>query len=122
MEQADITEHILSYLGVKKAHILTHDYGVSVMQELLARKVNFSILSVSFLNGALFPDLHRARLVQRLLENDILGPIVSKFMTYYSFRRSLGEVFGPNTQPTEEQFKDFWNLVMFNGGHLISHK
>lgn len=46
-------------LGVKEVHVLAHDYGVSVAQELLARHQErirngddaLRILSVGFLNG-----------------------------------------------------------------------
>ena len=37
MDQADIAEELLSQLGVKETHVLAHDYGDTVAQELLAR-------------------------------------------------------------------------------------
>ena len=37
MEQADITEHLLHQLEVPRVHILAHDYGDTVAQELIAR-------------------------------------------------------------------------------------
>ena len=38
MMQADLAEHILCQYGVKEFHILSHDYGDTVAQELLYRK------------------------------------------------------------------------------------
>jgi len=66
-DQARLHEAFVAHLGVEEAHLLVHDYGVSVAQEMLAafaeRGTNgFQILSCCFLNGGLFPELHRAKL------------------------------------------------------------
>ena len=70
--QADIFSALLDYLGVTAVHILSHNYGDTVAQELLARslaKVNITqrpsqqtikVLSVCLLNGGLFPETHKA--------------------------------------------------------------
>ena len=35
---------------------------------------------------------------------------------------SLGDVFGPETQPTEEEFSAFYSAVLHNDGYAINHK
>ncbi len=35
--------------------------------------------------------------------------------------QSFGEVFGPDTQPTEEEFQDFYAQLLFNQGNRASH-
>ena len=54
-QQADIYEAVLQQFGVSHYHILAHDYGDTVAQELLARQLDgnstLSINSVCFLNG-----------------------------------------------------------------------
>jgi hypothetical protein len=40
MNFANITEELLQSLGVSKIHILAHDLGDTVAQELLARQVD----------------------------------------------------------------------------------
>ena len=37
MEQATLQEEFLRYLGIRKVHILAHDLGDTVAQEMLAR-------------------------------------------------------------------------------------
>lgn len=37
IEQADIVEALLSHLRIKDVHIIAHDYGDTVAQELIAR-------------------------------------------------------------------------------------
>ena len=50
-----------------------HDYGDSVVQELLARdqegSLPFRIGSVCFLNGALFPEVHNPLFIQKVLRS-----------------------------------------------------
>ncbi|MEO7674730.1 MAG: alpha/beta hydrolase, partial [Pyrinomonadaceae bacterium] len=81
--QADVVEDLLGSLGIKAVHILAHDYGNTITQELLARaaevRLNFSISSICFLNGALFPETHRPILAQKLLISPI-GKFLGRLM------------------------------------------
>ncbi|MEM9285824.1 MAG: alpha/beta fold hydrolase, partial [Pseudomonadota bacterium] len=69
--QSDLAAHVASKYFAGDFHILAHDYGVSVGQELLARsgegQLSGHVLSCAFLNGGLLPALHRARPIQKLL-------------------------------------------------------
>jgi pimeloyl-ACP methyl ester carboxylesterase len=66
-DQADLHECWMDRLGLTRVHILAHDYGDTVAQELLARFMDrraaggegVEIASVCFLNGGLFPEQHR---------------------------------------------------------------
>ena len=128
-DQATIHEALLRELGVDFIHILAHDYGDSVAHELLARyeerrqasAAGIKIESVCFLNGGLFPEAHRARLIQRLLLT-ALGPLVSRLSSERRFRRSLAAVFGPQTRPSDEELKAAWSLVAHNDGWRIAHQ
>ncbi|HEY0988234.1 MAG TPA: alpha/beta fold hydrolase, partial [Kofleriaceae bacterium] len=55
LEQADLHEALLAKLRIRRVHVLAHDYGDTVAQELLAREIEdrVSLLSVAFLNGGL---------------------------------------------------------------------
>ncbi|TDU26684.1 pimeloyl-ACP methyl ester carboxylesterase [Panacagrimonas perspica] len=127
VDQAALHENLLVRLGVKEAHLLVHDYGVSVAQELLARHLErkeprqLELRSVTFLNGGLFPETHRARLVQKLLLGRF-GPLISKLNNEQRFNRSVAAVFGPDTQPSPEHARGFWRLAMQNNGHRIAHR
>lgn len=74
-EQADIFHSYLKKLNISHYHILAHDYGDTVAQEMLARQVTVNdsadqdrprIDSVCFLNGGLFPETHKPLLIQKL--------------------------------------------------------
>jgi pimeloyl-ACP methyl ester carboxylesterase len=130
MDQADLHETWLDRLGVSACHILAHDYGDTVAQELLARFIarrasgaaGLKLLSICFLNGGLFPEQHRATFTQRLLHSP-LGPMLSRMMTRKRFETGLCEVFGPDTRPSKETLDAFWTLATHGGGMpRIGHK
>ena len=123
--QADLHATLCAELGIARAHVLAHDYGVSVAQELLARheqwQQSLTLQSIVFLNGGLFPEVHRPRFIQKLLASP-LGLVVSLLNHEKSFSRSLAAVFGPNTQPSAEELHQFWQLIAENKGHRIMHR
>ncbi|MCA3083060.1 MAG: alpha/beta fold hydrolase, partial [Rhodocyclaceae bacterium] len=112
LNQADLCEAMLTKLGVSEFHILAHDYGDTVAQELLARAHDDSaasaLRSVCFLNGGLFPEAHRPRLVQRLLLSP-LGGIVAKQMDFTRFAKSMTSIFGAGTPPSRAELEAMWS-------------
>jgi pimeloyl-ACP methyl ester carboxylesterase len=128
-DQADLHEELLAERGIRSTHLLAHDYGDTVAQELLARfeerlaagTPGLELRSVCLLNGGLFPETHRIRLVQELLKSP-LGFLVGRLMSERRFGKSLGAVFGPNTRPSKAELREFWQLVNFNRGPLVAHK
>ena len=124
-DQARLHEAFVQFLGIEEAHLLVHDYGVSVAQELLAasreeRPGSFRILSCSFLNGGLFPEFHRARPIQKLL-NSPVGFLLNRFLSKASLRKSFHEIYGEK-KPTEEEIDQFYRLITYNDGKAIIHK
>ncbi|TVP60056.1 MAG: alpha/beta hydrolase [Halomonadaceae bacterium] len=124
-EQADIHQGWLEQLGIRHVHLLAHDYGSSVAQELMARdqegSLPFTIGSVCLLNGALCPEVHRPIMLQRLLLGP-LGGLVSRALTRRVFENNLCKIFGPDTQPTRANLEDFWQLLIHNNGQGVIHR
>ena len=128
-DQADLHENLLRAEGVRRYHILAHDYGDTVAQELLARHEerlaagddSLVLQSVCLLNGGLFPETHRPRPVQKLLLTP-LGPLLAAAMNERSFARSFSAVFGRSTRPDAAELRQFWELFAHGGGNRIAHK
>ena len=128
LDQADIHEAFLKEKGIEKAYIISHDYGDTVAQELLARcedrkksgEKGFQIERLCFLNGGLFPETHKALLIQKLLMSPI-GPIIGNMLNRQKLGKNFKNIFGPGTQPTEEELDEFWELIMHNNGKAITH-
>jgi pimeloyl-ACP methyl ester carboxylesterase len=115
---ADQAEAVLRHHGIEAFHLLAHDLGDTVAQELLARGGG-RIRSVCLLNGGIFPELHRPRPIQRLLASP-LGPLVSRSIDQKRFEKSLSAVFGANTRPTREDLAGFWECA--SDGVRIYHR
>jgi pimeloyl-ACP methyl ester carboxylesterase len=127
--QADLFEALASHIGVSDLHLLAHDYGDTVAQELIARvcdgrpggKARPGIRSACLLNGGLFPETHRALRIQKLLASR-LGPLVARLFNERGFRRSFARIFGPGTQPTDDELSEYWAVVSERDGHLLFPK
>lgn len=124
LEQADLQLALLQHLKITApVHLLAHDYGDSVAQELLARhyESRANIASCVFLNGGLFPETHRPVLMQKLLLSP-LGWMIGRAFSRDALVKSFTQIFGPHTWPSESALDDFWSLVQSNQGPRILHK
>jgi pimeloyl-ACP methyl ester carboxylesterase len=115
----------LKKLGIEACHILAHDYGDTVAQELLARfnesKLGVDIRSICLLNGGLFPETHHPRLIQTLLISPI-GFILSALFSKKKLQSNFNAIFGPDTQSTQEEINEFWELIAYNDGKNVMHR
>lgn len=121
--QADVHEALLRRLGIDAYHVLAHDYGDTVAQELLARRVDApdatpQVLGMAFLNGGLFPETHRAALVQKLLLSPA-GPLVARLTGRAALARNLRRIFGPRTPPDPAHVDGFWTLMTHGDGRAV---
>jgi pimeloyl-ACP methyl ester carboxylesterase len=124
MEQADLCEALINHLGVKQFHVLAHDYGDTVAQEMLARQ-NEGLgegqwQSCLLLNGGLFPETHRAVLAQRLLKSPI-GFLFRHALTKKSLHKSFDHIFG-DTKATQAELDGFFELFDREGGRRNVHR
>ena len=85
-----------------------------------ADQLPFSVQSVCFLNGGLFPETHQALLIQKLLLSP-LGPLINKLTSKKQFDKSFSSVFGLETKPTAQELDDFWNIIISGNGKHIFH-
>jgi pimeloyl-ACP methyl ester carboxylesterase len=132
-DHADMHEALLAHLKVDSCHVLAHDLGDSVGQELLARYEAGDhaygapiIESITWLNGGLFNEAYRPRLMQKLMSRTPLGDMTSRFQgTPVSRRlldRTLDEMFGPNTKPSPHMYEQFHQILGYNDGGRVLHK
>lgn len=123
-QQADLVDELVIKLNLKTFHVLAHDYGVSVAQELIARQIDGQgkgkFLSCCFLNGGLFPETHQTLLIQKLL-NSPVGPLINAVAGFKSFTRSFSHVFGKNTKPNKTELNEFWEVINYNNGKHLFH-
>lgn len=124
MMHADMHEALLRSLGVDRFAVVGHDLGVSVVQEMLARRADDPVLppirAAIFLNGGLFAEAYRPRPIQRILSSPaghVIGPVLPRA----AIRDAVIGLFGPDTKPTKADLEPFLDVLRHNGGRYVSH-
>lgn len=117
MEQTDLVVAMLAARGIHRVHVLAHDYGVHVVQELLARAQQDAggteapqILSAMLLSAPLFPEAYHPPLLKRLLLGP-LAPLYLGFIGQRRFGRAFSTLFGAQTRPGMIELQDYWTLI-----------
>jgi pimeloyl-ACP methyl ester carboxylesterase len=126
LDQADLALQLWQLLGVKKVHLLAHDYGTSVATEIIARNNNneltIEIENLTLCNGSMHIELSQLRTIQKLLKNKWLGKYVAKLTTYAIFSKNLRNVYFDKTKVSNNELKDIWMQLEYNEGRKVIHK
>ena len=126
LDQADVALQLWQQFGVKKTHLLAHDYGTSVATEIIARNNNheltIEIEKLTLCNGSMHIELSQLRTIQKLLKNKWLGKYVAKLTTYAIFSKNLRNVYFDKTKVNNNELKDMWMQLEYNEGRKVIHK
>jgi pimeloyl-ACP methyl ester carboxylesterase len=117
-EQADVVQQVWSELGVSRTALVAHDYSVSIAQELLRRGAT-GITSVTFLNGGIYPRLHRPTDGQLALlspDGDALAALIDKDI----WTQALAATFGSKHPLTTEEADDLWAAFSHDDGSRLA--
>lgn len=129
LDYADLCEDLLAHLGVSQVHVLAHNFGATVAQELLARfgerqryaEGGLVLKSVCFLNAGIVPEASELRVELRLLLEQ-RGRDFARLFNEAGFAQSLVVLFGREHRPTPEELACYWQLGTINGGLRIADK
>jgi pimeloyl-ACP methyl ester carboxylesterase len=123
-EQADLVEAVWALHGITSTRLVAHDYGVSVAQELLARRADgdlaVDIERLDLLNGGLYPHLHRPEPVQTALLDPEQGPAVSAIINKDLIVDSLAPTFAPDHDAIADSTA-IWESMNRDAGHRNAH-
>ena len=123
IEQADIALSLWQQLGIKEAHVLGHDYGTSVVTEMVARHnqgylpIKFKTVTIG--NGSMHIEMAKLRLSQRVLRSTTWGPILSKLTGYLYFCHNMRQIWGDKSKIKEEEIKMMWEMLNYNNGRDV---
>ena len=122
-EQADLALLLWRDLGVGSAHLVAHDYGTSVATEILARwNLGFrpvGLASLTLCNGSVHIELARLRLIQKLLRNRILGPLVARLSSKRVFARTMAGLWSDPALLVPADVDTMWELLTRDGGREL---
>lgn len=129
IDYADLCEDLLAHLGVSRVHLLVHNFGATVAQELLARfnerqrygESGLELRSVCFLNGGIVPEASELRVELRLLLEQ-RGRDFARLFNEAGFAQSLVILFGREHRPSPQELACYWQLGTMNGGLRIADK
>jgi pimeloyl-ACP methyl ester carboxylesterase len=123
-EQADLVEAVWAARRVTATALVAHDYGVSVAQELLARRaegrLGVDLRALHLLNGGVYPDLHRPQPTQVALLDPQQGPALSELINEELFAQSLRPTFAERFDAADDT-ADIWQATSHDGGERIAH-
>lgn len=124
-EQADLVEELWTLDGVDSTVVVAHDYAVSVVQELLARRADgalgVDLDAVCLLNGGLYPDVYRPAPGQMALLERRQGPELSARITEDQLTRGLKPTFADDFDATAD-IADIWHALSRDDGQLIIYR
>ncbi len=124
-EQTDLVEALWALEGVASTVVVAHDYGVSVAQELLARRaegaLGVDLVAIHLLNGGLYPDLARPGRGQLALLDPERGPQISAGITEERFVMSLKPTFAADFDAAGDS-AEIWRATARGGGQAIAHR
>ncbi|QDT16111.1 Soluble epoxide hydrolase [Alienimonas californiensis] len=124
LEQANILERFTTALGVDRAHVLAHDYGGTVTQELLARqnegRSSLCLESVTFLNGGLFIQAQCLTPIHYLFDSP-LGVPVGALTCEPAFKCITKSFMGQAAKAGAVDLDGMWAILNYNRGQRVLH-
>jgi pimeloyl-ACP methyl ester carboxylesterase len=125
---ADAIESLWAERGVTSTLLVAHDYGDSVGQELLARRAEgalaVTLTGVVWMNGGIYPDLHRQTIGQQVLLSDD-GAALAAAMTEEMFTDGICGTWGTRVPFDEDAVSTIWASMEQSGGahqmHTLLH-
>jgi pimeloyl-ACP methyl ester carboxylesterase len=123
---ADAVERLWAERGVGETLLVAHDYSVSVAQELLARRAEgalaVTLTGVVWMNGGLYPDLHRQTIGQQLLLDPDGGADLAAAMTREMFVEGIRGTWGERVPMEEGAVGPIWDSMADGGGVARMHE
>jgi pimeloyl-ACP methyl ester carboxylesterase len=122
IEQAEVAIEVWRSLGVRRGHVLAHDYGTSIATELCARRARgllpIDLASVTLCNGSVHIELAHLSLSQKLLRNRFAGPVFARLASPAIFKAQLRRILGRPTAVSDAELDLMWAGIEHGGGRL----
>jgi pimeloyl-ACP methyl ester carboxylesterase len=126
IEQAEIAMEFWKQLGLKEIHLVSHDYGTSVANEIIVRKLQgfepVKIKTVTFCNGSMHIELAKLKLVQRILKHPFWGKYAVSMLNKTAFQRTMQDIWYNKILCDKEEMNVLWEMLMLNAGKEVLHK
>eukprot|EP00117_Sycon_ciliatum_P000203 scpid56446/ scgid6370/ Mesoderm-specific transcript homolog protein; Paternally-expressed gene 1 protein len=127
--QAEIVEALLHHLGVDSAHVLSHDIGALVGQQMVVRfneresrqSTSLRLQSFTSINGPLYLSLDNQLAVQYVIHLPVIGYALSLFGFEGLYQFNLRAMFGEKN--VDEATRNLsYAMLRHKDGHLAQSK
>jgi pimeloyl-ACP methyl ester carboxylesterase len=124
---ADAVEDLWAAAGTAETLLVVHDYSVSVGQELLARRAEgaqrtaTAISGVVWMNGGLYPDLHRPTPGQAMLLDPDHGAELAAAIDATAFTNGIRVTWGERRPFDEALVLEIYRSMDEGGGVPLMH-
>lgn len=102
IEQADYALALWKHLGIREGYLLGHDYGTSVVCEIVARRCwereTIRWKGIIIGNGSMLIDMVKLLLSQKLLMNKMAGPILARLATRGYFHYNMKKLWADKSK------------------------
>jgi pimeloyl-ACP methyl ester carboxylesterase len=121
MEQARVVRAAIAALGFERFHLVVHDCGASIAQQLMCEPaLDSRIASVTFLNGELYAPLATASSSARVqMTTGLFG---GRFATKARFSAALSTLFAARYRPFAVEIDQQWEAFASGGGARRVHR
>lgn len=123
-ESSNSVEDLLQLLKLSSCHLVVHDYGGIVGQELLDRHrsetLPFRITSVAYLNCGIVYSAYRPNIMQRILITPLIGGLLASIVTPGMVRSSMAGLWGKSPL-SDEEFENIWYGIALKDGQKLSY-
>lgn len=123
LEQADYAIGLWRELGLRRVHVLAHDYGTSVATEILARRerglLPIELASLTLCNGGMLIDMAKLTLTQQILRRPLLGEMLVKFSSEAFFCRRMRNLLADPSSVHRREFEVLWAALLHNEGKKV---
>lgn len=123
---ADAVERLWIERAAERTVLVAHDYSVSVAQELLARRAERALpaelTGVVWLNGGVYPELHRPTSGQQLLLDPDHGAEIAAAITEDSFVDAVRGTWGTRVAMDDDDVRQMHASMTEGGGVALMHE
>jgi len=120
LQQADIVQEILKKLDIKTISLLGHDYGGSIINEILVRKnleqIDFQIESIIFCNVNMRIDILEFSSSQEKHFIELSKTLKTLTSSKQMFKKNIRELFFDEAMISEIDLNNLWLLMQENDG------
>jgi pimeloyl-ACP methyl ester carboxylesterase len=118
--QAEIAAGLWRSMGIKRGHLVAHDYGTSVATELLALRqrglLPMEIASVTLSNGSVLVELAHLRVAQRILRNQMFGKYLARLSSETFFKRQIRGILAKPEAATDAELAALFEALIHDDG------